>query len=158
MRARARWSPRIIALGLSVLLLMCASLGCASGVVVRAHDTENVEQTITRLKEDLVRAYETGDVSELDRIYSDDFTVTDADGVTRTKQSEMERLEREGSTLDGGTYTPVEIRIFGDIAVMSGLGDLYGTGPDGEWRSQYYSFNVFLFRDGRWQYAAAFVP
>jgi ketosteroid isomerase-like protein len=138
------------------LLALASVAGYAAGRQERT-DRE-VESVATQLKKDLVRAYIAADTEELDRIYADDFTVTDATGKTRTKAEEIADLRAEGSTLTAGTYEPVSIRVFDDVAVMSGHGDLRGSGENGEYHHRYYSFNVFVHRDGRWQYAAAFTP
>jgi len=116
----------------------------------------NVEPLLARLKSDLVLAYINKSAAELERIYADDFTVTDAEGNTRTKADELANLQ--SATLTSGEYKLVKVRVFGDVAVASGHADLRGTSESGPYRRQYYSFNVFVKRDGRWQYAAAFTP
>jgi uncharacterized protein (TIGR02246 family) len=147
---------RLVRVAAAVGLLALTSLaGYATG---RQHAGGEVEHAVTQLKQDLVRAYIAADTDELARIYADDFTVTDAAGETRTKAVEIANLRAEGSTLVAGTYEPVSIRVFDDVAVMSGHGDLRGKGASGEYHHRYYSFNVFVHRDGRWQYAAAFTP
>jgi hypothetical protein len=51
------------------------------------------------------------------------------------------------------------VRRWGNIAVATGRGHLVYRNADGSTRvSDYYSFNVFEQKDGRWQYAAAFLP
>jgi uncharacterized protein (TIGR02246 family) len=150
-------SHELLRVPAAVALLGLASVaGYAAGRQQPA--AGEVHETVTQLKQDLVRAYKAADAEELDRIYADDFTVTDAAGKTRTKAEEIADLRAEGSTLTAGTYEPVSIRVFDDVAVMSGHGDLRGTGPNGDYHHRYYSFNVFVRRDGRWQYAAAFTP
>jgi ketosteroid isomerase-like protein len=139
------------------ILLLTTFAGYAAGRQGR-DDSADVERIVAELKRDLVQAYLRADTAELARIYSDDFTVTDAAGNTRTKAEEIANLQATGSTLTAGTYEPISIRVFDDVAVMSGHGDLRGKGASGEYHHSYYSFNVFVRRGGRWQYAAAFTP
>jgi len=110
------------------------------------------------MKHDLVQAYIHRNADELDRIYAEDFTVTDAQGATRTKADEIASLKAGTSTLTAGRYEVVKVRVFGNVAVMSGHGHLEGTDASGPFQTSYYSFNVFVRRDGRWKYAAAFTP
>lgn len=142
----------------TIILGACFALaGYAAGVAhAPGPQAENVESTLARLKSDLVQAYVNKSAAELGRIYADDFTVTDAEGNTRTKADELANVQ--SYTLTSGEYRLVRFRVFGDVAVASGHGDLRGTSESGPYRRQYYSFNVFVKRDGRWQYAAAFTP
>jgi hypothetical protein len=53
----------------------------------------------------------------------------------------------------------VAARRWGNVAVATGRGRMVYRNPDGSTRvSEYYSFNVFEQRDGRWLYSAAFLP
>jgi len=56
-------------------------------------------------------------------------------------------------------YDLIAVRRWGDIAVASGHGHLVYRNADGSSRvSDYYSFNVFERRNGRWLYVSAFLP
>ena len=134
-------------------------LGVFVGRGLGAAPAATVEQELTKLKQDVVQAYVARDAKALARIYSDDFTSTNASGKTRTKADEVADIAAPGgSRLESGRYEPVKVRVFGDVAVMSGHGNLRWADTEGTRDSRYYSFNVFVKRDGRWQYAAAFVP
>jgi uncharacterized protein (TIGR02246 family) len=140
------------------LVTMAGLLGVLVGGIA-ASPASPVEQELARLKQDVVEAYVSRDAKALARIYSDDFTSTNAQGRTRTKAEELADLTAAGGDrLESGRYEPVKVRVFGDVAVMSGHGNLRWAGADGPRDSRYYSFNVFVKRDGRWQYAAAFTP
>lgn len=86
------------------------------------------------------------------------FTVTDAQGATRTKADEIASLKVGTSTLTAGPHELVKVHVFGNVAVMSGHTYLEGTDASGRFQASYYSFNVFVRRDGGWKYAAAFTP
>lgn len=58
-----------------------------------------------------------------------------------------------------GQYDLMAVRRWGNIAVATGRGNLVYRNADGSTRvSNYYSFNVFEQRAGRWIYSAAFLP
>jgi ketosteroid isomerase-like protein len=123
-----------------------------------AAEEGNVVAEVTRLKKALVEAYVRRDATALQSIYADDFVSTDAQGRTRTKGDELADLAKGESALESGSYDVVAVRVFGDVAVMSGHGNLVWRSSEGPRVSRYYSFNVFVKRDGRWRYAAAFLP
>jgi ketosteroid isomerase-like protein len=129
-------------------LVLVLAGGCARGAAPDAQ--------LAQLKRDLVRAYVERDAAELGRIYCDDFVVTDAKGVRRTKADELAHVGE--ARLSAGRYEPIAIRVFGDVAVLYGHGELEGQGDDGPFRASYDSFNVFVKREGRWCYAAAYTP
>jgi len=157
MGGRIKWSvTAILLLGLAVAL--GNTTGRAAGQARATQSAVEIEQIVIGLKHNLVQAYIWRDVLELERIYVDDFTVTDAQGETRTKADEIASLKGGATTLTTGHYDAVKVRVFGDVAVMSGHGELEGIGQTGHFHTRYYSFNVFVKRDGHWQYAAAFTP
>ena len=124
-----------------------------------AHAAEpDVKTALARLKEDVVQAYVRCDARELDRIYTDDFTVSDAQGKVRRKADELDEARAGRCGLASGKYEPVAVRQFGDLAVMSGHTTLVLRDEKGERQVRYYSVNVFRREDGRWRYAAAFTP
>jgi ketosteroid isomerase-like protein len=142
---------------LAVALAGCAGAGAGSAPV--AAGSASVETDLARMKRELVNAYIERDAAALRRIYCDDFTVTSAGGKRRTKADELAGLADDGGgTLTSGTYEPIAFRSFGDVVVMHGHGELKGHGPKGPYEHVYDSFNVFVRRDGRWCYAAAFTP
>ena len=143
----------------ATLAAACGLLGVFVGHGLSASPATTVEQELAAVKQQVVQAYVSRDAKALGRIYSDDFTSTDSEGKTRTKADEVAGLSAAGGDqLESGRYDPVKIRVFGDVAVMSGHGNLRWKGASGARDSKYYSFNVFVKRDGRWQYAAAFLP
>jgi uncharacterized protein (TIGR02246 family) len=134
-------------------------LGVFVGRGLGAAQSAPVEQELARLKQQVVEAYVARDAKALAHIYADDFSSTNAQGRTRTKADELKDLSApSGERLESGRYEPVKVRVFGDVAVMSGHGNLRWAGAGEARDSRYYSFNVFVKRDGRWQYVAAFTP
>ena len=123
---------------------------------------DETRRTLTDLKAQVVKAFVDKDKAALDRIYADDYVATDSKGEMRTKRDEIARVEGGGGggdTLVAGRYDVVSVRVYGDVAVMSGHGHLTWRRSDGTARnSDYYSFNVFERRGSQWKYVAAFLP
>jgi ketosteroid isomerase-like protein len=121
---------------------------------------DETRRALTDLKAQVVKAFVDKDKAALDRIYADDYVATDSKGAMRTKRDEIARVDGGGGdTLVSGRYDVVSVRVYGDVAVMSGHGHLTWRRADGTSRnSDYYSFNVFERRGSQWKYVAAFLP
>jgi ketosteroid isomerase-like protein len=140
--------------------------GFAAGVLVTTitlraqHGLADAEtrQAVTAVKQAIVAGHKSKDAAALARLYADDYTATDSKGATRTKRDLLQALPGDAEISDG-RYELIAVRRWGSIAVASGRGRLVYRNADGSSRtSDYYSFNVFEQKDGRWQYAAAFLP
>lgn len=113
---------------------------------------------VTEVKRAIVEGHRLRDRDSLDRLYADDYTAIDGKGVVRSKQDLLDALPSDPRMVVG-RYDLVAVRRWGSIAVATGRGHLVYANADGSTRvSDYYSFNVFEQRDGRWRYAAAFLP
>lgn len=113
---------------------------------------------VVSVKQAIVRGHRTRDVASLRSLYGDDYTAIDARGTVRTKQALLAAVPTDPEMTDG-RYDIVAVRRWGNLAVATGMGHLVYRNPDGTTRnSDYYSFNVFAERNGRWEYVAAFLP
>lgn len=143
---------------LTVLSSACLSSAAAPATPV-APDEAAIAKAVGEVKDAVVQAYIDLDAAALDELYTDDFTVTDAAGATRTKADELAYVRSSPEArVRAGSYKIIKVRVFGDIAVATGQATLTGEGKDGPFEHTYYSFNVFRREQGRWRYAAAFTP
>jgi ketosteroid isomerase-like protein len=119
---------------------------------------EETRTALTAVKRAIVEGHRTKDRAALDRLYAADYTATDRQGTVRTKADLLNGLPTDPD-MARGRYDLIAVRRWGDLAVASGHGHLEYRNPDGTTRvSDYYSFNVFERRDGRWLYVAAYLP
>ena len=113
---------------------------------------------VTEVKRGIVAGHKARDRAALDRLYADDYTAIDSKGALRTKQDLLKALPTDVEIVEG-QYDLIAVRRWGNIAVATGRGNLVYRNADGSTRiSNYYSFNVFEQKDGRWVYSAAFLP
>jgi ketosteroid isomerase-like protein len=113
---------------------------------------------VVAVKRAIVEGHRTRDVAALRTLYGDDYTAIDARGAVRTKAQLLAAVPTDPE-MTAGRYDIIAVRRFGGFAVATGMGHLVYRNPDGTGRnSDYYSFNVFAERDGRWEYVAAFLP
>jgi ketosteroid isomerase-like protein len=113
---------------------------------------------VTAVKQGIVAGHRSRDRAALERLYADNYTALDARGGVRSKGDLLDALPQDPEMVEG-QYTLTSVRRWGAIAVASGHGRMVYRNPDGSTRvSEYDSVNVFEEREGRWRYAAAFLP
>lgn len=131
-------------------------IGWASAQVGPA-DAET-KAAVTAVKRAIVAGHQAKDRAALDRLYADDYTAIESNGAIRTKAELLDGLPSDPPIVEG-RYDLVAVRRWGNVAVATGRGHLVFGNADGTTRvANYYSFNVFERRDGRWLYSAAFLP
>lgn len=139
-----------------LLVGWAAALAAAQPSSLLADD--QTRQAVTAVKQAIVQGHRARDRAALDRLYADDYTALDARGGLRGKDDLLRALPTDPEMVEGH-YALTAVRRWGTVAVASGHGRMVYRNPDGSTRvSEYDSVNVFELRDGRWLYAAAFLP
>jgi uncharacterized protein (TIGR02246 family) len=143
-----------------IFLSISVALGTVLLVLGQTSDVTTIrrtslEQELIQLKHDIGRAYVKRDAAALERLYADDYTVTDAAGETTSKVQEIERMKTGTAVYEATTYDDVKVRVYGDTAIVAGRGTVKGRGTSGAFHTEYRSTNVFVKRSGRWQVVAA---
>lgn len=117
----------------------------------------NDEAELRRLKgHDWPEAYRNRDTVLLDRILADEFVVIDADGQASTKQDELAYLKQSSHvTYESFDYTIERLQVYGQMALVAGMGRSRGRTAQGAFHTTYQSTNVFVRREGRWQAVAS---
>lgn len=146
--------------------LVCGLAGVVTGAlltstvfVAQQHLADDqTRAAVTAVKRAIVDGHRTRDVKSLTALYADDYLAIDGKGVARTKADLLKALPTDPEMREG-RYDLIAVRRWGTLAVASGRGHLVYANPDGSSRvSDYYSFNVFERRDGKWVYVSAFLP
>jgi ketosteroid isomerase-like protein len=114
----------------------------------------NVEQTIRQLDRDWVKAYTRGDTAVLDRIYADDLIVTNPDGSVGNKAEELAAIKSGAFAFQSITNEDVRVRVFGEMAVVTGRSMMKGRYKDQDISGGYRYTDVYLKKRGRWQAVA----
>jgi ketosteroid isomerase-like protein len=142
-----------------VLGILIGALGAASlGAIQVGPADAATKAAVSEVKRGIVAGHKARDRSALDKLYADDYTAIDSKGAIRSKQDLLNALPTDAEIADG-RYDLIAVRRWGNIAVATGRGHLVYRNTDGSTRvSDYYSFNVFENRNGRWVYSAAFLP
>lgn len=81
-----------------------------------AAPTESVEQ----LENDRVAALLRGDVAFIERVYSDDYVVNSANGMTRNKAQVIADIKSGVQSFESMSHRDVRVRVYGDTTIVTG--------------------------------------
>ncbi len=135
----------------STAFVACAPTDGSAPAAMTDADRASIQEQLYQMEYDWVGAYESGDLSALDRIFADDFIYTVNDGTLYDKTDFIALAEQDPIEYDSVTIESMETRWYGSTAVVTGSGTNYWT-VDGVVSNDPGVFtNVFVERDGRWQ-------
>jgi len=132
------------ALPLTLAALMMVSVGWSQ-------TTNPAEQELLKLENDWKQAVVELDVAFLQRLYAADYLGTDAEGAVRSKKEDI-GIDLFGTfRLESFKLEDMKARVYGDVAVVTGLNTIRGRNSGMKLTRQYRFTDVFVKREGRWQ-------
>jgi Domain of unknown function (DUF4440) len=145
-------------LGLGLLLAAVASSLRAIPDPSAADAADATLRAVSEVKQAIVAGHKARDRAALEKLYAADYTATDSSGKVTTKKELLDGLATGPEIVDG-RYEIRSVRRWANVAVAPGHGRLVYRNADGSTRvSEYDSVNVFVLVEGRWLYAAAYLP
>lgn len=137
------------ALGMA-LLAACGGPPAGTPAPVPAADSAALEaaREIIRLEEAWGRALSTRDTAFFRQTLADDFVGTGGREL-RSKQTVIEELSRSMGSVPVPRLEDTQVRLFGDLAVVTGVAAYQGTSGTPESRTRFTE--VWVKRAGRWQ-------
>jgi ketosteroid isomerase-like protein len=140
-------------LGLTVAL----SVSCLiQGVVSLRAQQGKVEQEIMQIERDWCSATIKKDITMLGRILADDYTGVGSRGTAVTKVQELADLKSGDSNVTSCVDTNIKVRMYGDVAVVTGTGNRAGTYKGVAFKDRQILWtDVFVRKDERWQCVAS---
>ena len=125
------------------------------GPPVDARQAGGVASELTQIEHRLVKAWIDGDREMVGSVLAADWSVIDLTGHVLTKAQVMQEFGSGERKIESGSVDDLNIRVFGDTAVVTGRSVLAGS-YQGKKASVTQRFtDVFIKRDGRWQAAAS---
>ena len=125
--------------------------GCTSGPTARDDDRAAIEAQLTRQAEDWDRAIVAKDRSAVEANMADDFRQIDAYGNVESKASFVRGLLSPDLRIDPYIVDDFEVRLYGDVALLSGRTRMTGEFQDNSFTSHYRYIDVYVRRDGEWK-------
>jgi uncharacterized protein (TIGR02246 family) len=108
------------------------------------------------IQQELATAWAARDRETIERLIAPDWTVTHVEGqrLTRPEVFRM-MLGTDTNQMEPSTIDDVEVRVFGDTAVVTGRNHARGTQSGTPFDVRLRFTDVFVRRDGQWQAVAS---
>ena len=139
---------------IAALVVTTSSLGAHQLRDSNAVQNGNVKQTLRQLDQEWIKAYLRRDTGLLDRIYADDLVVTNPDGSIGNKAQEIAGIKTGTFRFESITNQDVRVRVFGNMALVSGRSLIKGRYKDQDISGGYRYTGIYIKRRGRWQVIA----
>ena len=130
------------------LLLTTAAVTTSAQVPGTA--SGSAEKEVLQTLDAVDRATDKRDKPALEHLMADEFIYHGSNGVAQTKAQSIAQTTAGGTAWSGRKYDNVKVRIYGDIAVVTGSTELLGTSADFKSGLRLFT-RIFVRRDGRWQ-------
>lgn len=137
----------------AAILIVAACCAGFCQVAGKKPQASGPEQEVRQLLDELREAQIRHDTAALDRIYADDYTLTEDDGTVFTKLQRIAAIR--ALEFASSEVAHVRVRIYnGDTAVINYRAEVrFRVKPTGPFRGQVTS--VAVKRQGRWQFVAS---
>ena len=145
---------RIVCARLIVALAMSTaptSAGVLRGASAQAGDSNAVIAALTRQADAWDKAIVRKDRAAIAANMADDFRSIDGAGTVETKPVFVDGLMDAKLTIDPYTVEDFDVRLFGDVALLSGRTKMTGRFDGKPFTSHYRYIDVYAKRNGRWQ-------
>jgi ketosteroid isomerase-like protein len=139
-------------------LLILSASSLVSGQMSGKQTARNLkaERELKKVEEDWANAYLRHDAAALERILADEFISVSSNGKSHNKRQDIEELKADSVVYDYSTPYDLEIRVYGDGAVVIGRTKERGHYDSGrQFVNEYRWTDIFVKRQGRWQCVAA---
>jgi ketosteroid isomerase-like protein len=114
-----------------------------------------IAEELREIENQLVAAWVAGDPSVHQRVLSEDWSVIDAQGRIRNKAEVLEEMFRPGEREISGRIDELNVRPYGDWAVVTGKTHVAGRYEGNELRVTLRFMDVFRRSEGKWQVVAS---
>ena len=123
---------------------------------IRGAQQSSAEQQLMQLERDWCTANVKKDVAVISRILADDYTGVGSRGTAQTKAETLADLNDKTSGFTSCVDGNVKVRIYGEAAVVTGLGTRGGTYKGVPFKDRQFLWtDTFVRREGRWQCVAS---
>src|SRR6266550_5875480 len=142
-------------LGIALLVIAASSFTYGQTDARVASGNAKVEQEIRRLEREWFESYVRGDRVTFDRIVADDVVMTYGNGKVGNKSEAIAEIKAPADASYSLTSDDVQVRVYGDTAIVTGRVTEKGTFNGRSLNSQSRYTDVWVRRNGRWQVVAA---
>jgi ketosteroid isomerase-like protein len=142
--------PRRVAV-VAILVLISLAQACASGPGSVDDDRARTIALLTKTADDWDKAIIRKDRAAIEANMADDFRQIDGGGNVETNASFLEGLMSPALEIDPYTVEDFDVRLYGDVALLSGRTDMTGRYDGKPFSSHYRYIDVYVRRQGVWK-------
>ena len=113
------------------------------------------EQALKKIQHQWADARLKRDSSFARQIEADDFTVVWPDGQIINKQDDVKSYEADGAVFSEFKITGLDVRFYGETAIVVGQGSIKGHTPTKDLGGRYVWTDTFLKQNGAWKALAS---
>jgi ketosteroid isomerase-like protein len=113
------------------------------------------EQALLRIQHQWAQARLKRDSEFARQIEADDFTVVWPDGQIINKQGDVKSYEGDGAVFSQFNINKLDVRFYGDTAIVVGQGSIKGHTPTKDLSGKYVWTDTFVKQDGTWKAVAS---
>ncbi len=110
-----------------------------------------MEEELLKLEKEFARAIVKNDAEAIGQFIADDWVIIDADGGRIDKSRFLGAVKSGVLIHEMMESDDVEVRIYGDTALVSGMTRTKGNFMGREFSTQERATDVFVMQNGRWQ-------
>jgi ketosteroid isomerase-like protein len=93
----------------------------------------------------------TNDVQVIDAVMADDYIGYDPLGKPQDRKTSVEAYQPGCVRLDRYDVDQLEVRVLGDVGIITGQGYIHGTFAGSEFEHHLRFLDLYVHREGRWQ-------
>jgi ketosteroid isomerase-like protein len=117
--------------------------------------SDSTAEAVRQLHSEIVQAQLASDTATLDRLWADDHIFTNPLGVVQTKAQRLAEMQSGGRRLETFSIADIQVRAYGDTAVVTSRATLKGQRQGQDISGQYRGIDVYVKKQGQWQVVAA---
>jgi ketosteroid isomerase-like protein len=136
---------------LAALVAGSVSSGCAIETIAPAVDRPMLIAALTAQADRWDQAIVRKDRPAIESNMADDFRQIDGQGNVETKASFVDGLVSTELTIDPYTVEEFDVRLYGEVALLSGRTRMTGTYQGRPFSSHYRYIDIYVRRDGQWK-------
>lgn len=118
-------------------------------------DPSQEERALKKIQHQWADARLKRDSSFAMQIEADDFTVVWPDGQIINKQDDVKSYEADGAVFSEFKITDLDVRLYGETAIVVGQGAIKGHTPTKDLSGTYVWTDTFVKQDGAWKAVAS---
>jgi len=130
---------------------LAALLVFAAAALAGAQDSRPREESVRAAEMARRDALLSADTTALSQLVAAEFVEISRLGTVRPRAANMREIATGTLKLNTIRYDSLTVRIYGDVAVLSGIADNTGTYLGASFTGKIRYTRVFVWRDGRWQ-------